>query len=166
MKIIKNILLVVALMTAFAAQGAVISTNLPATNAVSLLTTNRASVYQIQLESTVAGTIHFYDCDSVADPYFGTNYVNAAYVSRTSYATNLVTSYVGTTGVTNWYTNAGLFTLNVTNAANTNQLPRLISLVYGANQATTYNIDALFVRGITALSSTNVGVVLYYRPGN
>lgn len=165
MKTLKTLSLILFVLTlAIAAQAQlIISTNLPATNAVSLLTTNRASVYAIEISSDKAGVVDLYDSDTLADPYFGTNYVNASYVSRLTYATNIVSSYVGTTGVTNFYTNTGVFTASVTNAASTNALPKLVSLAFGANVAQTYNIDALFVRGITARHSTNLNIILYYR---
>lgn len=155
-------LVAILVATVFTSNAAILSTNYVGTNAVALLSTNRASVYSIGLVATNAGTISIYDCDNIAVPLYGTNYTNGAWISRTSYATNLVTSYVGTTGFTNWYTNVGLFTATITNAAATNALSPLVVLPFGANQAVTYQIDALFARGVTILPSANVGIDIYY----
>ncbi len=132
-----------------------------------LATTNRASVYQIEVTSTDTATVKFFDSDSTAAPYYGTNYVNAAYVTRTTYPTNYVTSFVGYNGVTNWATNSGLWTISTTNAANTNALTPKIAAVVAGNTYVIQNVDALFVRGIYVLStSTNTSVVISYRPAN
>lgn len=133
------------------------------TNGFYLLSTNRASVYSVEVTSANPAVITLYDCDSVAAPFFGTNYTNAAYTSRIAYSTNLVTSYVGTTGFTNWYTNAGLFTLTTTNAANTNALPSMAAFVVSGGTYAVYNIDALFARGICATITTNASMVINYR---
>ena len=142
-----------------------ITTNI-VTKGTYLLSTSRASVYSLTLTSDKSTLVELFDADSVADPYFGTNYVNAAYTYRTSYATNYVTSYVGQNGWTNWYTNAGIWTVTLTNAANTNALSPLISGVVGANTYVTYDVDAVFANGVVARASTNVSVVINYRPGN
>lgn len=135
------------------------------TNGWYLLSTNRASAYQVGI---VAGsqpvTVSLYDCDMITDPFLGTKYTNAAYVIRTTIASNYVTSFVGYNGYTNWYTNVGIATLTTTNAANTNNLPAIWSGGAPANSYVTIGIDALFVRGITAVVNTNATVSVDYRP--
>lgn len=132
-----------------------------------LATTNRASVYQVTLTSSDNTTVKLFDSDSTAAPYYGTNYVNAAYTTRTTYPTNYVTSFVGYNGVTNWSTNAGIWTLTITNAANTNALTPKVVAVCAGNTYVVQDVDALFVRGIYVLStSTNSSVVISYRSAN
>jgi|ERR1041385_490119 hypothetical protein len=157
-------LLAIATLTMEAQQ--VLTFTTPATNGVVLVSTNRASVYQVEVTSTASGLLSFYDANQITVPIYGTNYTNAVYTTRTSYPTNYVTSFVGYNGFTNWYTNAGIWTLVSTNAANTNALSPLFSVPVVANTLAVVNVDALFVRGITCLSTaTNSGVVLSYRSG-
>lgn len=133
------------------------------TNSVYLITTNRANVYQVDISSDKQVSFQLFDCDSLADPYFGTNYVNAAYVYRISYPSNIATSFVGNNGYTNWYTNSVMYMAKLTNSASTNALTPLISGSCAANGHVTYNVDALFIRGISAAVTTNAAIVLEYR---
>lgn len=133
-----------------------------------LITTNRASVYSIEITATANAVVKFYDIDATNDPYWGTNYVNSSYVSRNTYASNaIVSSFVGYNGYTNWYTNTGVYTVQTTNAANTNALQPMFAAVVAGNTYATYSVDALFVRGIAAVatSGTNVSIVINYRSG-
>ena len=158
----KKLLLSLVLLCGLKASAATIVVN-ATTNGFYLISTNRASVYSIQLTGANGGTVRLFDSDTVADPYYGTNYVNAAYTTRILYATNLVTSYVGSNGYTNWYTNAGIYSLVTTNAANTNVLPVVAAFSVAAGQQTILDTDALFVKGITAIITTNVTLILNYR---
>ena len=148
----------------FSAPAAILSTNVSA-GGTHLLSTNRASIYQVELTSANACVVSFYDCDSLADPYFGTNYTSGAFPYRIAYATNIVSSYVGSNGYTNYYTNIGLFSLTKTNAAATNALPILGAFVVAGGTYAVYNVDQLHARGVTFTSSTNVSVVVNYRTG-
>lgn len=160
----KKTLIVAALIFASTvSHAAVFSTNI-ANPGTFLLFTNRASVYNIEITCTANALVNFYDCDSLAAPFFGTNYTNASYVSRTTYSTNYVTSFVGYNGFTNWYTNAGVWTLTSTNAANTNALTPAFSVSSAANTYTTVNTDAVFARGVSVVvTGTNVSLVVNYR---
>lgn len=129
-----------------------------------LLSTNNISVTSVEITSPTTTTVQLFDCASVADPYFGTNYVTSAWVGRQSLATNLVSSYVGYNGYTNWYTNVGIYTITVTNAAATNALPAMGAFGVSANAYATYSFDALFTRGVCAtIGATNASVVINYR---
>lgn len=130
-----------------------------------ILTTNRGSAYSIEITASANALVNFYDIDVTNAPYYGTNYVNSSFVSRTTYPTNYVYSFVGSNGYTNWYTNQGVFTLNVTNAANTNALSPIFSAVVAGNTYATYSVDNLFVRGLVAVAptGTNVSIVVNYR---
>src|ERR1043165_2089840 len=109
----KKLLFIAALLCGIASSNAAtIATNLG--SGLNLVSTNRASVYSIELTSTNAATVTLYDCDHIAYNYalgncFGTNYTNAAFVTVINYSTNLTTSFVGYNGYTNWYTNNGTF---------------------------------------------------------
>lgn len=138
------------------------------TNGFYLISTNRASVYQVVLSvpsGQVPSTVTLYDCDSIAAPFFGTNYTNAAFTNYIMYSTTMVSSYVGTTGITNWYTNVGQFSLAVSNRPNTNVLPPIASFTVAGGATIVYNVDALFARGICAAISSNITGVINYRTG-
>jgi len=166
MKFFSRLSTVAALLLAcVATQAAVLSTNLP-TNGVYLMSTNRASVYSVEITAAANAQLEFYDSSSLAAPYYGTNYVNSAYTNRSTYSTNYVYSYVGYNGYTNWYTNAGVWTLNNAVAANTNVLPVMIGAVVAGGTYAVYNTDALFANGIAVRCiGTNVAVVVNYRSG-
>lgn len=138
------------------------STNIVTKGCYTLLT-NAANVSVIELTSDKACLVDFYDQNTQADPYFGTNYATSAYAYRTTYPTNYVTSYVNSTGFTNWYTNAGVWTLTLTNAAATNVLAKATSLAVGANAYAVYPVDLIFNRGISIIASTNVSLAITYR---
>lgn len=138
---------------------------LTGTTNVVLITTNRVNVYQIQLSSSANGIISFYDCDTTNGPSFGLFYTNQSWVTRASFASNVVTSFVGQNGVTNWFTNSVQFSQFVTNANGTNAFNPLVAAAFGANLPTVLNVDALFERGITVNTSTNVNYVIYYNSG-
>ena len=148
------------------AYGAQIATNL-ATTAVGgnafLLLTNRASIYSVELTATVPALIRIFDANSLAAPGYGTNWVNAAYTAVNTYSTNYVTSFIGQNGLTNWYTNAGVYTYTSTTAANTNQLTPSASFAIAAGTYAVYNTDALNTKGIVVHSSTNSSIVINYR---
>jgi hypothetical protein len=160
----KKLLLTFVTLAAFAfqTQAETFATNI-LSGGTYILSTNRASIYQVELTSANACLVNFYDSDSLAAPFFGTNYVAGAFVSRTTFPTNIVSSYVGSNGFTNWYTNAGVFSLNVTNTQSTNQLPLMGAFVVAAGTYAVYNTDQLHVRGVTITTTTNVSIVVNYR---
>jgi hypothetical protein len=157
-KLIAGVALVCTL--GLSAKAGVLSTNLPA--GVFLISTDRANVYSITITGGTNSVVSLYDCDTVADPYYGTNYVSAEWIGRSSYATNIASSVVGYNGYTNWFTNSGIFSYSVTNAAATNALTPLAVFAHGANFAETYNTDALFIRGIVARASVGCSIVINY----
>lgn len=152
-----------ALFATVSIHAAILSTNLPS-NGVFLLSTNRASVYSVELTAAANAQVWLFDSDSLAAPFYGTNYTNDVYTNRITYSTNYVTSFVGYNGYTNWYTNQGVWTLSVSNRANTNQLSPLFSAVVAGATYAVYNTDALFARGVAvAVTGTNVAIVVNYR---
>jgi len=166
----KKILLIVgSLFATTQIYGAVLSTNILMANGAEtnawVVLTNRASANTIALYSTTVANVKLYDCAQWTTPAFGNKYTNGSYVSRGSFATNIVGSYVGANGYTNWTTNAGIFTYSVTNAAATNFLPVIAAYTVPANTLVTYPLDALFANGIAVQTDTNVIVTLYYNTG-
>ncbi len=129
--------------------------------------TNNVEVVNVTLNTTAAAggsLVRFFDSSSTNDPYYGTNYVNASYVSTASYASNVVTSYVGYNGYTNWYTNTGSYTLYTTNAANTNNLPAKGAAFVPYNAIATLDTPMAFQQGISVLANSNSTAVIYYIP--
>lgn len=136
-----------------------------------LISTNRLRVYSIETTTTNAVTFKIWDNDNTNNVptaattgWWGTNFVNAAYTSRATYATNLATSYVSPVGFTNWYTNAGIWSVTTTNAAGTNaSLPAVTVANGGAETRVTY-ANLILARGAVVTSTGNGTVTLYYSP--
>lgn len=145
----------------------VVATNIlaDATTPAFLVLPTGASVYNVELTATQPVLVKFYDQNTLAAPFFGTNYTNGGYVSVSTYPTNIVTSFVGYNGVTNWYTNTGQFTYYTTNAGSTNILPLMGAFVVGANSMAVYNVDQLHRKGIVITANTNVSIVINYTRG-
>lgn len=138
---------------------------LSGTTNVFQITTNRVNVTQIMLSSTATGVAQFYNSDNTNAPFFGMYYTNAPYWTRLHYPSNVVTSFVGQNGFTNWYTNAYEYYYFSTNGANTNELSPLAALAFTANIPAVINIDMLCERGLTLRTTTNVSYVIYYNSG-
>lgn len=139
---------------------------LSGTTNVVQITTNRAQVHSIQLVSAAAGSATFYDSDNTNAPFFGIFGTNDIYWTRASSNINYVTTNIsGLTGTTNIWTNVGVFTYFVTNAANTNALnPAFGSAWAAAVPFTMNNLSLMFSRGITMRTSTNVSWIIGYTP--
>lgn len=161
----KRIITIVSLLVlaASVAKAAVFSGNLsPGT---SLITTNRASVYAIELTTGVSSgaLVSFFDNDKTNAPYYGSNTVNSAWYTRVGYTTNQATSFVGYNGYTNWYTNSVMYFYFNTNAANTNVQSPTASFVVAGGTYANYTVDCLFSQGISVNANTNVSYVIYYK---
>lgn len=127
--------------------------------------TNNVTVVGITLTtSSLSSLITFYDCNTIAAPQLGTNYVTQSYTSRAGFATNFVTTFVGYNGVTNWYTNQGYWTYNITNAASTNTLPPQASLFANNTTIASYNNNVSFQQGVSILATSNATAIIYYTP--
>lgn len=169
----KKILVIVALLFSVTLVNAasVWSTNILAgannymTNAFTLLS-GRANVSQVTLYTTVSSgaTVKLVDTAEWGAPTYGYFYTNAAFVTRSGYATNITNYYIGSNGYTNTNVFTGYYTYNVTNAAGTTNytLPALGTFVVQPNIATTVPVDLIFSKGVSALVSTNVSIILYY----
>lgn len=149
----------------------VYTTNITAGAGLHLISTNRMKVYSIEVSSTNAFNYRFYDTDnttvtptSSATGWWGTNFVSGQQISRTTYLTNIASSYVGYNGFTNWYTNAGLYTLTTTNAQATNAMSPSVAISTGGAETRVTYVDAIFTRGVAVQTSGNGSITIYYRP--
>jgi hypothetical protein len=138
-----------------------------------LLFTNQVEIYKIQLATTVASgaTVTFYDTPNTNAPTatggnYGPYYVLGAGPAIASYTTNIVSSYVGYNGVTNWYTNSGQFTYTVTNGITTNASAPVGSFFAINNAIGNYGVNILCQQGLAITTSSNVSMILYYRSGH
>ena len=147
-----------------------LSTNITAGAGLHLLSTTRAKVYSIEVSSTNAFTYRFYDNDNVSNVpngstngFYGTNFVNGAYISRSTYATNLLSQFTNYNGFVNYNTNVGLYTLTTTNAASTNAMPALANITTAGAETRVSYVDALFNRGVLIHTTGNGSITVYYR---
>lgn len=136
-----------------------------------LLSTNRLRVYSVEITTTNAQTFRLWDNDNTnnvptaaTSGWWGTNFVNGANISRVTYATNVASSYVSPVGYTNWYTNAGIWSLTTTNIAATNAtVPMTVVATGGAETRVTY-VNQIFTRGVVFTPTGNGTITLYYNP--
>lgn len=143
----KKILLTFALLASMAYSQAAVVSVVPAgtagTNTVVL--TNAMELLSVAFIAPSNTVVRFYDS-------YSTNCVttNAAYITHITYVTNLVSTYIGSTGLTNVLTNSVLFTAATTNAAATNAMTPIAMYALPAGFATTFaDINLLSVNGLT-----------------
>lgn len=136
-----------------------------------LISTNRLRVYSIETTTTNAVTFKLWDNDNTNNVpsaattgWWGTNFVNGAYISRSTYPTNIASSYVSTVGFTNWYTNAGIWSVTSTNAAATNAALPAVTVANGAAETRVTYANLILTRGAVVTSTGNGTVTLYYNP--
>lgn len=163
-KLIKS--LVVALVIASVALQAnaafILSTNTTTNGIYQLLATGATVSKVIIINSTtnnVPPIVYFYDAN-----WQGTNYSNSAYITITSYSTNLVSTNISLeSGMTNFWTNVGPFTFtNTVAASTTNNLPAQIYVGGASGSMVTYNPNLRFERGITIQATTNATILVTY----
>lgn len=147
--------LVAALSVAASTQAGVFSTNAAAAG-THLLSVGAIQWTTLTLAAPAGGaTFTFYDnsLKSVS------NAVTAAFLTYSSYATNINVTNITTTGVTNVYTNSYIYTLAVTNAASANAYTRPVLAAFTLGSSETRVIAApglYFARGVVVVTdSTN-----------
>ena len=169
-KLLLLVLALVSTVSAFA-QNSVSSTLVNGATTY-LLSTNRLRVYSIETTTTNAVTFKLWDNDNTNNiptaantaGWWGTNFVNGAYISRTTFPTNIATSYVSTVGFTNWYTNAGIYSITTTNAASTNAVVPMATVANGGAETRVTYANVILSRGAVITSTGNGTVTLYYSP--
>ena len=142
-----------------------IVTGVIATNAAVSVLTNAVVINSIQLSATTSApfVVNMYDVASAT-----LTYTNAAYTNTTSFTTNLVTTFVGATGVTNSYTNTVLFTTATITAANTNNVNAIGAWAMGTSESMMIPGPFVMARGVTlkcVAPYTNGTYVINYRTG-
>jgi hypothetical protein len=136
-----------------------------AANTPLIILTNNVQIVNLQVSvPSGSGIVSIYDCTNAAAPIYGTNFVTSMYVYQTQYPTNFVTSYVGYNGYTNWYTNVGLWTATVTNAASTNALAPQAQLPVYANMINQLTTPVMCNLGVSVVSTVACSVTLSYIP--
>jgi hypothetical protein len=135
-----------------------------------LISTNRLRVYSIETTSTNAVGFKFWDNDNTNNVptasttgWWGTNFVNGSTVSRATYPTNYATSSISTVNFTNWYTNAGIWSVTTTNTQATNALAALAAVNNGGAETRVTYANVIFTRGAIVHTTGNGTVTLYYR---
>lgn len=137
------------------------------TNAFVLLT-NRAIIHDITITGGAnALTVKLFDEDRNSAPWWGTNFVTSNYTAVLSYPTNITSTNISETGITNIFTNSYTYTYTSSIAAVTNAMTPILALAAPANQSATLSgLSVLGVRGITAQCSTNATIIFRYSSGN
>ena len=122
------------------------------TNETRLVWTNAVVIHSLQISATSGGPfiLQLFD-DNLAV----TTYTNAAYTNVTSYTTNLVTTFVGATGVTNSYTNTVLFTDRLAVAASTNNIAAIGSWAIGVNESLLIPGPFIIAKGVVLKNISN-----------
>lgn len=144
------------LMTAFsaAAQETTEVFNLTAGTPLNLLAVPAVvSHFSVINSSTNVAILRFYDSATNT-----TNYVQAPYVSYSSYATNFDVVFTNQTGVLVTNTFKGLYTAPTSNAASTNTRPVIYTLGVPGSGAAEKDVRILPIRGLTALSTQDAVV--------
>lgn len=127
---------------------------------------NNVEVVEIDVITPVVTgcLVNFFDTQSNGAPMFGLSNTVAGYVSRIGSNILYATSFIGYNGVTNYYTNQGFWTYNVTNAAATNALPAQGAMLAINGVVNQYKGSILVSQGFSIQVSTNATIVVYYIP--
>jgi hypothetical protein len=128
------------------------------TNGVHLLHEGAGSLAYLQLtdSSGSANQVILYDHNSAG----GTNRVSPGYTGTMRYATNIVRTWVTSTGTTNTRTDTVLFTAPLVVAQSTNEATRIFTVTIPANGAVT--IDPPEALGFThGVVLKNAGAMSY-----
>lgn len=167
-KILISIGLAVAAMLTANAQnpmGNNVTTLSPTTGGTFPLLSAGAKVRYVILSGAQADLVRFYD-NSGTNTVGGTNLIVPAYTAITNYQGTNINTYVGTTGVTNFYTNIGTFTTNVSVALSTNALSPTLAFAVSPGTMGAYPVYGLFTRGVNVRCNTNTSIVVYYDLNN
>lgn len=166
MKLMTKLMVIAALLLASvafsAAKAATATATVTTASTNSLITVGaRIQSYVVANSSAATCTIKFFDAPSTS-----LTYTNPAYTNYVSYTTNIVTSYVTYSGVTNSLTNSGLYSYSSTVAAATNNYRTIVTLTVPAGETVTYTpTDGTLVSfGLTSTNSTNAAITITYSP--
>lgn len=128
-----------------------------------IMISNDCVITGIQVSSDDANTLRFFDNSGT---YGYTNYVWGVYTNWSSYATNQTVTYVTSTGLTNYYTNIGIYSYAVSVPAGSNTLPVLYQVALPASTVgSMVNVSIPISQGVAVFQSgSNATVTVRYRP--
>lgn len=131
-------------------------------NAVSNYLSGRYTITELKFSngsSSNNATLKFYDWATAA-----TNVIRAAYTSYTSYQTNWNVAYTNSAGIVATNTFSGWYSLEVSNAAVTNEQTRLATITVGAGKTDQLlPITPIVARGLTLLPDQAGTLQITYR---
>jgi hypothetical protein len=158
----KKLLSILALLSLLSLEklSAQTTTIVAATTGTNVVLTAPYHLLSISAFAANAQTISFYDSGT-------TNlfYTNAAYITRTSYTTNVTNiNTATTTGIPQTNIYSGIWTYSVTNAASTNTLPIIATILLGANVPVDVQVNDYLIRGLACVNTTNATIVVTTKP--
>lgn len=113
-----------------------------------------AKVSQLVVQANTATNTSVTFIDAPTNSFL---YTNAAYVSTTSYATNLIWGYTNYWGAVTSVTNLVLVDINVTNAATANAYPtRTVASALASTSTRADNVNYQFLNGVQ-VTNTSTG---------
>lgn len=132
----KFLLTLFGALSVFAAVAQSIATGTLPAATTTVLSTAGIEIYSLVISDTSGATniVAFYDNDTAS-----TNIVRGAYVTRSGYATNVVSTWTNPYGVSQTFTNSIWYTYAVTNAAVTNTANSVLTTMLPANAQQTWN---------------------------
>ncbi len=144
-------------------------------NAASLYITNNlaASNHTVFASAKLIESITLSTTNTTADTivrlYDGyTTYTNAEYTRPLKYSTNIVTSYITSTGVTNQMTNTSLYVTTETVAAGSGASPVVAAIVIPAGETITFTpTTSMLIANRLTLSNNLAGttaIITYRNP--
>jgi hypothetical protein len=159
MKILYTLIATAALALSVHAQQMQVLTSLAANTASNVLSGGFVvDNFNIINATTNAATLKFYDSSTTT-----TNYVQAAYTSYTTYATNYSTVITNAAGYIYTNTFVGVYTAPTANAGATNTLPLVQVLIVPANSVLNKDVRILVMRGLTVVPDQALTLLTTYR---
>jgi len=114
--------------------------------------------FNVVNSTTNVAQVNFYDSAGLT-----TNYVQGAYTSYASYATNFSVVFTNQTGVLVTNTFAGIYTAPTSNSSSTNTRALLFSAIVPANSVLSKDVKIQTIRGLNAVPNQAVTLVTTYR---
>lgn len=112
----------------------------------------------ITATTTNTTTVKFYDSANTT-----TTRVLAAYTSYSSFSTNITTITTNESGLLLTNSVSGIFTYPVSNAASTNELPRIYTTIVPGSTTRVRDVTLQTIRGLSVYPSAGVIVEVVYR---
>jgi hypothetical protein len=128
------------------------------TNAVIFTNGGKVIDYITVVPGSTNTMLYFYDLASTT-----LTYTNAGYTNVSRYTTNLITTYVTSTGITNTLTNSVTYTdVNVVGDA-TNTYSPIMTYAVPASTITTFTDKLILSKGLTLTNSHALTLIIGYK---